>query len=50
MTMERNRIDDIGYFIAFCVEIYKNAHHLPGAEVSKIFGSSEKWSDGMVSA
>lgn len=37
MTMERNRIDDIGYFIAFCVEIYKNAHRLPGVEASKIF-------------
>lgn len=35
--MERNKIDDIAYFIAFCIEIYKNAHNISGAEVSTIF-------------
>lgn len=35
--MERNQIDDIAYFIAFCVELYKNAHNLSGAEASNVF-------------
>lgn len=35
--MERNNIDDIAYFIAFCVETYKNAHNISGAEASAIF-------------
>ena len=34
---ERTQTDDIAYFIAFCVEIYKNAHSLSGAEVSELF-------------
>lgn len=34
---ERNHTDDVAYFIAFCVEIYKNAHHLSGAEASVVF-------------
>jgi hypothetical protein len=29
---------DIGYFLSFCIEQYKEAKHLPGAEVAKIFG------------
>lgn len=33
----RNQTDNIAYFIAFCVEIYKNAHNIIGAEVSTIF-------------
>lgn len=35
--MERNHNDDIAYFIAFCVEIYKNAHNISGAETSIVF-------------
>ncbi|MBP3298741.1 MAG: DUF3791 domain-containing protein [Muribaculaceae bacterium] len=35
--MERNKTDDIAYFIAFCVETYKNAHNIPGAEASAVF-------------
>lgn len=35
--MERNQIDDTAYFIAFCVETYKNAHNLSGAEASAVF-------------
>lgn len=37
--MERNHTDDLAYFIAFCVEMYKNAHSMTGAEVSEIFSS-----------
>ena len=29
-------MDDVAYFIAFCVEAYKNAHGLSGAESSRI--------------
>lgn len=32
--------DDIAYFIAFCIEIYKHAHEISGAEASKIFCES----------
>ena len=35
--MEGNRIDDTAYFIAFCVETYKNAHNISGAEASAVF-------------
>lgn len=37
--MERNRIDDIAYFVAFCIEIYKNAHAISGAEASAVFST-----------
>ena len=29
--------DDIAYFIAFCLETYKNANGMNGAEVSELF-------------
>lgn len=35
--MERNIIDDTAYFIAFCVETYKNAHNMSGAKASAVF-------------
>ena len=35
--MERNKTEDIAYFIAFCVETYKNAHNISGAEASTVF-------------
>lgn len=35
--MERNLNDDTAYFIAFCVETYKNAHNMSGAEASTVF-------------
>lgn len=34
--MER-QIDDVAYFIAFCIEIYKNAHNITGAEAPAVF-------------
>lgn len=37
--MEHNQIDDIAYFIAFCVEMYKNAHNISGAEASAVFSN-----------
>lgn len=37
--MKRNHTDDVAYFIAFCIEIYKNAHSLSGARASQIFSS-----------
>lgn len=35
--MERNYKDDIAFFVAFCIETYKNANHLTGGEASIIF-------------
>lgn len=35
--IEKTHEDDLAYFIAFCVEIYKNDHHLNGADASEIF-------------
>lgn len=35
--MERNKTENIAYFIAFCVETYKNAHNISGAEASTVF-------------
>lgn len=38
--MNKSYKDDIAYFIAFCVEIYKNARGLSGAEVSELFAGN----------
>lgn len=35
--MEKNQIDDIAYFISFCLEMYKNAHAISGAEAAIVF-------------
>lgn len=35
--MESRTTEDIAYFIAFCVETYKNAHNISGAEASTVF-------------
>lgn len=32
--------DDIAYFIAFCIESYKNAKGMNGAEVSLLFSET----------
>lgn len=32
--------DAIAYFLAFCVEIYKNAHSLSGEEASAVLSES----------
>lgn len=32
--------DDIAYFIAFCIESYKNANGMNGAEVSHLFSET----------
>ena len=34
---EKTLTEDISYFIAFCNEMYKNAHSLTGKTVSRIF-------------
>ena len=34
---ENKQNDDIAYFIAFCLETYKNANGMNGAEVSELF-------------
>lgn len=39
MSMKMNRNDDIAYFIAFCIEIYKNSHNISGAETSAVFSN-----------
>lgn len=35
--MESSKTENIAYFIAFCVETYKNAHNISGAEASTVF-------------
>ncbi|MBD5366666.1 MAG: DUF3791 domain-containing protein [Bacteroides sp.] len=35
--MERNRTDNIAYFIAFCIEMYKKSHSLTGISANNIF-------------
>lgn len=40
MNEKRNRNDDIAYFIAFCIEMYKNANGLNGAETSRLFSET----------
>ena len=35
--MERSETDNIAYFIAFCIEIYKKAHSLTGMSAFNIF-------------
>ncbi len=37
MTDELKHIDDIAYFVAFCIETYKNAQGLTGSETSRLF-------------
>lgn len=37
--MERNQIDDMAYFVAFCIEMYKNAYAISGAEASAVFSA-----------
>lgn len=32
----KNREDDIAYFVAFCIEAYKNAHSMCGAEAARL--------------
>lgn len=41
MTIDRSYEDDITFFIAFCIEIYKNAHKLSGEETSLIFSDHD---------
>lgn len=40
MDQDKKHNDDIAYFIAFCVETYKNANGMNGAEVSRLFNST----------
>lgn len=40
MTDLQKHDDDIAYFLAFCIEIYKNAKNLHGSEAAKIFYDS----------
>lgn len=35
--MDRHKTDDTAYFIAFCIETYKNAHNMSGAKASAVF-------------
>ena len=39
MPTDNKHTDDVAYFIAFCVEIYKNAHSLSGEAVSELFAT-----------
>lgn len=38
--MNQNHDDDIAYFIAFCIETYKNARKMSGVDVSRLFSDT----------
>ena len=40
MDTEQKRNDDVAYFIAFCIEIYKHAHNMSGSDVSQLFSNT----------
>lgn len=40
MDDQRKHDDDIAYFIAFCIEMYKNAKGLNGADASRLFSET----------
>lgn len=40
MNNSRTHIDDIAYFIAFCIEIFKKAKCMCGAKVSQLFNET----------
>lgn len=41
MDKKKKHSDDVAYFIAFCIENYKNANGLDGAEASRIFSETK---------
>lgn len=40
MDMTKKHNDDVAYFIAFCIETYKNTTGLTGGEVSLLFSDT----------
>lgn len=40
MSMDKKQNDDIAYFVAFCIEIYKNAKGMAGGAVSRLFSET----------
>ena len=40
MTDNLKHSDDVAYFISFCIEIYKNANVMTGADVSRLFNAT----------
>lgn len=40
--MESRQIhsENIAYFIAFCIELYKNANSMPGGDVARLFSET----------
>ncbi len=40
MDKTRKHNCDIAYFLSFCIEIYKNANDMRGAEVSNLFSKT----------
>lgn len=40
MAGQNKHNDDVAYFIAFCIEIYKQAKNKRGSEVSQLFCDS----------
>ncbi len=41
MNTNRTYNDDLAYFVAFCIEIYKNANDMNGADVSRLFNETK---------
>lgn len=40
MTKEQIHNDNVAYFIAFCMETYKNANNMHGGDVSRLFSET----------
>lgn len=40
MDEKQRHDDDVAYFMAFCVETYKNANGMNGADVSRLFSDT----------
>ncbi len=40
MNSSQTHSDDVAYFIAFCIETYKNTNGMTGAEASRLFSAT----------
>lgn len=41
MDDNQKRHDDVAYFIAFCIELYKNAKGMAGGDVARLFTETD---------
>lgn len=40
MSEDQRYSEDVAYFVAFCIEIYKNANGMTGGDVSHLFAET----------